>query len=108
MAGTTSGPMMKACRVHRYGGPEVVVLEEVPVPEPGAGEVRVRVAATGIGPWDGWIRGGLDASSSSNDLTLDGVCADYTGQHLTMKYTATPTTFSALESNGKLSVYTKN
>ena len=54
------------------------------------------------------IRGGLDASSSSNDLTLDGVCADYTGQHLTMKYTATPTTFSALESNGKLSVYTKN
>jgi NADPH:quinone reductase-like Zn-dependent oxidoreductase len=39
----------------RYGGPEVLRVEDVPVPEPGAGQVRVRVAATSINlsDWEG-------------------------------------------------------
>lgn len=47
---------MKAIRLHRRGGPEELVLEDAPLPEIGAGDVLVRVFATGITPteltWD--------------------------------------------------------
>ncbi len=36
---------MKAVRIHKYGGPEVLVYEDVPVPEVKAGEVLIRVHA---------------------------------------------------------------
>ncbi|MBI4249818.1 MAG: NADPH:quinone reductase [Elusimicrobia bacterium] len=49
---------MKAIRVHQYGGPEVMRLEEMPVPEPGAGEVLVRVRAAGVNPVDVYRRSG--------------------------------------------------
>ena len=49
---------MKAARIHNFGGPEVIVVEEVAVPVPGSGEVLVKVAATGVGPWDALIREG--------------------------------------------------
>jgi len=39
---------MKAVRVHAYGGPEALIYEDVPLPEPGEGKVRVKIAATGI------------------------------------------------------------
>ncbi len=39
---------MKAVRIHAYGGPEVMRLEELPTPSPGAGEVLVRVAAASV------------------------------------------------------------
>ncbi|HJP89574.1 MAG TPA: NADP-dependent oxidoreductase, partial [Candidatus Limnocylindrales bacterium] len=39
---------MQAIRLHGRGGPEQLVLEDAPVPEVGAGDVLVRVAATGI------------------------------------------------------------
>ena len=56
---------MKACRVHRFGPPEVIVYEDVPRPVPGAGEVLVRVKAAGVGPWDGWIRAGHSALAAA-------------------------------------------
>ena len=49
---------MKAVRVHRFGPPEVISLDDLPKPEPGRGEVVVRVNAAGIGPWDALIRRG--------------------------------------------------
>jgi NADPH:quinone reductase-like Zn-dependent oxidoreductase len=49
---------MKAVRVHRFGPPEVISLDDLPKPEPGRGEVVVRVKAAGIGPWDAMIRSG--------------------------------------------------
>ena len=50
---------MKAVRFHAYGGPEVLRLEDVVVPAPGAGQVRVRVTATSFNGIDGNIRGGF-------------------------------------------------
>ena len=40
--------MMQAIRFHRHGGPEVLQLEQVPVPEPGPGELLVRVEGAGV------------------------------------------------------------
>lgn len=50
---------MRAVRVREYGGPEVLRLEEVPRPEPGPGEVLVRVAAAGVNFIDVYHRKGL-------------------------------------------------
>ncbi len=50
---------MKAIVVHKYGGPEVLKFEDYPDPEPGAGEVLVRVAAASVNPLDCKRRAGL-------------------------------------------------
>jgi NADPH:quinone reductase-like Zn-dependent oxidoreductase len=50
---------MKAVRFHEYGGPDVLRYEDVDRPVPGAGRVRVRVAATTFNGVDGNIRAGL-------------------------------------------------
>lgn len=52
---------MKAIRVHEFGGPEVMRLEEVPDPLPGPEQVVVRVHAAGVNPVDTYIRSGLHA-----------------------------------------------
>jgi len=49
---------MKAIRFHEYGDPEVLRLDEVDLPTPSAGQVRVRVAATSFNGVDGNIRAG--------------------------------------------------
>jgi NADPH:quinone reductase-like Zn-dependent oxidoreductase len=50
--------VMKAVRQHVLGGPEVLVVEDVPRPEPGPTEVLVRVAAAGVNPVDWKVRAG--------------------------------------------------
>ena len=47
-----------AARLHAYGGPDAVRLESVPVPEPGPGQVLVRVRAAGVNALDWKIREG--------------------------------------------------
>jgi NADPH2:quinone reductase len=49
---------MKAIRVHEFGGPEVLKLEEVPDPKPGRDQVVVRIHAIGVNPVDAYIRTG--------------------------------------------------
>jgi NADPH:quinone reductase-like Zn-dependent oxidoreductase len=49
---------MKAVRIHNYGGSDVLVYEEVPVPEPGSGELLVRVRAASVTPMDWKMREG--------------------------------------------------
>lgn len=49
---------MKAIRVHEFGGPEVLRYEDLPLPEPGAGEARVRLAAIGVNFIDVYHRKG--------------------------------------------------
>ncbi|MGK4591165.1 NADP-dependent oxidoreductase [Amycolatopsis sp. w19] len=50
---------MRAVVVRRFGGPEVLEFAEVPVPEPGLGQVRVKVAAAGVNPVDAGTRSGF-------------------------------------------------
>ena len=52
---------MKAIRIHAYGGPEQMQLNEAPVPACGANDVLVRVVAAGINPIDWKIRSGAMA-----------------------------------------------
>ena len=52
---------MKAIQVHRFGGPEVLELHEVPTPKPGAGQILVRVRAAGVNPYDTYMRNGTYA-----------------------------------------------
>ncbi len=48
-----------AVRIHRYGGPEVLEVEELPIGEPGPGEVRLRQTAVGLNFIDTYHRTGL-------------------------------------------------
>ena len=50
---------MKAVRVHKYGGPEVLTMDDIPVPEPKAGEARVKIEAIGVNFIDIYQRTGL-------------------------------------------------
>jgi len=52
---------MKAIRVHQFGGPEVLKLDEIPTPKPDAGQVLVRVRAAGVNPYDTYMRAGTYA-----------------------------------------------
>ena len=52
---------MKAIRVHEFGGAEVLQIEEVPKPQPGAGQVLVRMGAIGVNPVETYIRAGTYA-----------------------------------------------
>ena len=61
---------MKAVRVHEFGSPDVLMLDDISRPTPQAGEVLVRVAAAGVGPWDAWIREGKSKVAPPPPLTL--------------------------------------
>lgn len=50
---------MRAAIFHEYGSPDVIRVEEVPTPEPGAGEVLVRVGAAAMNHLDLWVRRGI-------------------------------------------------
>ena len=51
--------MVKAVRVHEHGGPEVLRYEDIELPPPGAGEVRMRHTAIGLNFIDTYFRSGL-------------------------------------------------
>ena len=49
---------MKAILAREFGGPEVLKLEDVPDPTAGPGQVRVKVHAVGVNPYDTYMRAG--------------------------------------------------
>jgi NADPH:quinone reductase len=83
---------MKAIRVHTHGGPEVLTLDEIPVPEPGQGEVRVKIAAIGVNFIDTYKRSGAyqiplpailgEEASGTVDARGPGVTEFHVGQHV--------------------------
>ncbi len=64
---------MKAAVIEKFGGPSVLHVAVVPVPELGENEILLRVQAAGIGSWDPWMReGGLGGSGFPQVLGSDG------------------------------------
>jgi zinc-binding alcohol dehydrogenase/oxidoreductase len=63
---------VRAVRIHEDGGPEVLVLEEAPDPEPGPGEVLVRLRASALNHLDVWTRQGLPSVPKPRILGADG------------------------------------
>ncbi len=55
---------MRAVTFSRFGGPEVLEVSELPEPEPGAGEVRIRVAAATVNPTDISFRTGRQLTAA--------------------------------------------
>jgi NADPH2:quinone reductase len=62
---------MKAIRIAQNGGPEVIALADVPTPEPGANEVRVRHHAIGVNFIDTYHRTGLYKNPLPSGLGLE-------------------------------------
>ena len=83
---------MKAARIHRFGSPDVIVIDDLPCPTPGEGELIVRVAAAGVGPWDALIRAGKAAVNSPLPLIL--------GAELSGVVTVTVTTSLRIQDGG--------
>lgn len=50
---------MRAVVIREHGGPDVLTFEDRPVPEPGAGQIRIRVRAIGLNHLDLWVRNGV-------------------------------------------------
>ena len=66
---------MKAIRVHEFGAPEVMRIEEVPDPVPGQDQLVVRVHAAGVNPFDTYVRSGAYAIKPPLPFTPGTDCA---------------------------------
>jgi len=63
---------MKAIRIDKYGGPEVLTSEDVPIPEPKSGEARVKIEAIGLNFIDIYQRAGLYPLQTPVTLGMEG------------------------------------
>jgi NADPH:quinone reductase len=63
---------MKAIRIHNYGGPEVLSYEDIPIPEPKAGEARIKLDAIGLNFIDIYQRTGLYPVQTPFTLGMEG------------------------------------
>ncbi|MGM0386785.1 MAG: NADP-dependent oxidoreductase [Actinomycetota bacterium] len=55
---------MRAVQYSRYGGPEVLVVVDIPEPHAGPGQVRIRVRAAAVNPYDHKVRSGMFAGGA--------------------------------------------
>ncbi len=62
---------MRAATVSRFGGPEAVEITEHPLPEPGEGQVRVKVKAAAVNPVDVAMRSGVFGGQGPLGLGFD-------------------------------------
>jgi NADPH:quinone reductase-like Zn-dependent oxidoreductase len=74
-AGTTG----RAVRLEAFGGPEVLEVREVPAPEAGAGQIRVRVAAAGLNPMDWFMTSDAETARRFGLSLPAGFGTDYAG-----------------------------
>jgi NADPH:quinone reductase-like Zn-dependent oxidoreductase len=61
---------MKAGRIHYFGPPNAIVIDDIPCAQPKEGELVVRVAAAGVGPWDALLREGKSVVQPSLPIIL--------------------------------------
>lgn len=65
---------MKAVRMYEYGGPEVLVYEDMSRPEPATNEILIRVQAAGVNPVDWKFRDGVGKEFFGHQLPLTLGC----------------------------------
>jgi Alcohol dehydrogenase GroES-like domain len=93
---------MKAARILRFGPPSVITIDDLPRPEPAAGQLLVRLKAAGVGKWDALFREGT-AKLQPLPLTLgselSGIVEEsertFRDSSLATRYTAQQTSNSA-------------
>ncbi len=61
---------MKAIRIHQFGGPEVLKMEEIEKPKPAADEVLIKIFATSVNPVDIKIRSGKNWERYKNPMPM--------------------------------------
>ncbi|WP_459957843.1 NADP-dependent oxidoreductase [Nocardia sp. IFM 10818] len=71
--------MSRAVRLDSFGGPEVLEVREVPVPEVGPGQLRVRVTAAGLNPMDWYMTSDADTARRFGFTLPVGFGTDYAG-----------------------------
>ncbi|MFF2555163.1 NADP-dependent oxidoreductase [Nocardia sp. NPDC058058] len=77
--GGRRGDASRAVRLESFGGPEVLTVQEVPEPQAGDGQVRVRVTAAGLNPMD-WVMTADAETAARFGLSLPvGFGTDYAG-----------------------------
>jgi hypothetical protein len=85
---------MRAIRIHQTGGPEVLKLEEVELPKPGKGEVRLRQHAVGINYIDVYFRNGFYPAPARAKSSRSGrgsrISSPATGSHMSARSAPTP------------------
>lgn len=105
---------MRAVRIHAYGGPEVMRIDDVPVPTPSTGQVLVKVRAASVNPIDWKMRRGMlaamipvtfprtlgrDCSGEADGKLIAGV-ADARGDGTHAEYAVLPETATAAVPSG--------
>jgi NADPH:quinone reductase-like Zn-dependent oxidoreductase len=73
---------VKAIRIHEDGGPDVLRYEDAPDPEPGPGEVLVRLRAASLNRLDLWVRSGRPSVPKPRILGADGAGVDESGRRV--------------------------
>lgn len=71
---------MKAIRVHEFGGPENLCLDEILTPRPGPGEVLIKIRAAGVNPADTYMLSGGYAIRPDLPYIPGGDCAGYVAE----------------------------
>lgn len=63
---------MKAVRIHEHGGTDVLKQDEIPIPEPGPGQVRIHLRSSALNHLDIWVRKGIPGVPLPMILGSDG------------------------------------
>src|ERR1700749_3145983 len=75
----TSATTSRAVQLESFGGPEVLNLREVPAPQAGSGQIRVRVTAAGLNPMDWFMTSDAQTAARFGLSLPSGFGTDYAG-----------------------------
>src|ERR1700727_128716 len=69
----------RAVQLESFGGPEVLTIREIPAPQAGSGQVRVRVTAAGLNPMDWFMTSDAETATRFGLSLPSGFGTDYAG-----------------------------
>src|SRR6202451_4845694 len=75
----TPAATSRAVQLESFGGPELLNLRELPAPQAGAGQIRVRVTAAGLNPMDWFMTSDAETATRFGLSLPSGFGTDYAG-----------------------------